>query len=167
MGRRFESCRGHLSAKGKRFKEPKHGSTRKLPLIPVVRERLLALPRESEYVFTTLNRSRTRRAHYTPSTRSPHWDRVRCAAGIGNVELYLATRHFFVTYAVEQLDLSPEDIGWYCGHRGQGARILRDHYLHPDDDARRERIRERFQLVEHDTGQRSLDGKRARRLHSV
>ena len=83
-------------------------------------------------------------------------------SGSASIELYLATRHFFVTYAIEQLGLSVEDIGWYCGHRGAGGRIVRDHYLHPDDDARRERIAEKFELIEHDTGQRSLDGQRAR-----
>jgi hypothetical protein len=86
---------------------------------------------------------------------------------LGDVELYLATRHFFVTYALEQLGASVEDIGWYCGHRGCGGRIVRDHYLHPDDDHRRERIAAKLKLIEHDTGQRSLGGKRSRRLHSV
>jgi hypothetical protein len=71
------------------------------------------------------------------------------------------------TYAIEQLGLSVEDVGWYCGHRGAGAQIVWDHYLHPDDDRRRERIAEKFKLIEHETGQRSLDGKRARRLHSI
>ena len=151
------------SAKGARIKEPKHGSVRKLPMVPIVRERLLELPRESEFVFTSL-----RGTHYTPSSRVHHWNRVRCALGMGNVELYLATRHFFVTYAIEELGLSVEDIGWYCGHRGAGGRIVRDHYLHPDDDARRQRIAAKLALIEHeDTGQRSLDGQRARRLHSV
>jgi integrase len=150
------------SAAGGRFKEPKHGSIRKLPMAPAVAQRLAELPRESEFVFTTL-----RGHHYTPSTRAHHWDRVRCSAGIADVELYLATRHFFVTYAIEQLGLSVEDIGWYCGHRGGGGQIVRDHYLHPDDDARRERIAAKLSLIEHDTGQRSLDGQRARRLHSV
>ncbi len=46
-----------------------------------------------------------RGTHYTPSTRNHHWNRVRCTLGLGDVELYLATRHFFVTYAIEQLDL--------------------------------------------------------------
>jgi hypothetical protein len=53
-----------------------------------VRERLLTLPRESEWVFTTL-----RGHHYTPSTRAHHWNRVRCAVGIGDTSLYLASRH--------------------------------------------------------------------------
>jgi hypothetical protein len=82
--------------------------------------------------------------------------------------VYLATWYFSVTYAIETLDLSVEDIGWYCGHRGQGGRIVLDHYLHPDDDARRERIRVKLELIEHDTGQRQLHGGyRAPALHSV
>jgi len=137
------------SAKGLRMKPPKHNSVRRLPLVPIVADRLRELPRESEFVFTTLNRkpSGKRRLHYTPSTREHHWNRVRCAAGLADVELYVATRHFFVTYAVEVLELSVDDIGWYCGHRTGGAKIVRDHYLHPDDDARRERIGGRLKLI--------------------
>jgi hypothetical protein len=41
-------------------------------------------------VFTTL-----RGSHYRPSSRAHHWNRVRCAAGLGNVDLYTATRHYF------------------------------------------------------------------------
>lgn len=136
------------SVVGKRFKAPKHGSTRKLPLVPFVAERLEELPRESEFVFTTLNRGPHRRLHYAPSTRNHHWNRVRGAAGLGNTELYLATRHFFVTYAIEVLDLSVDDVGWYCGHRGAGAKIVRDHYLHPDDAIRRERIAAKFAEIQ-------------------
>ena len=150
------------SANGRRFKGPKHDSHRKLPLVPMVADLLTGLPRESEFVFTTL-----RGTHYTPSTRTHHWNRVRCSLGLGRIELYLATRHFFVTHAVEELGLSVEDVGWYCGHRGNGGRIVRDHYLHPDDDARRARIAEKFKLIERD-GQRALEGgHRARRLRSV
>ena len=39
--------------------------------------------RESEFVFTTL-----RGNHYRPSSRSHHWNRVRCSAGLGSVDLY-------------------------------------------------------------------------------
>ncbi len=136
------------SVAGRRFKEPKHRSVRKLPLVPFVAERLGELPRESEFVFTTLNRGPHRRWHYMPSTRNHHWNRVRCAAGLGDTELYLATRHFFVTYAIETLELSVDDIGWYCGHRSAGAKIVRDHYLHPDDDARRARIAAKFAEIQ-------------------
>ncbi len=129
-------------------------------MVRSVRERLLRLPRESEFVFRHSADTTTRRRPATVIGTG-------CAAGIGDVELYLATRHFFVTYAIETLELSVDDIGWYCGHRGAGGRIVRDHYLHPDDDIRRERITAKLEIVEHDTGQRSLDGKRQRRLHSV
>ena len=150
------------SAKGRRFKEPKHGSTRKLPMVPVVRDRLAELPRESEFVFTTV-----RGTHYTPSSRVHHWDRVRCTLGLGDVELYLATRHFFVTYAIEVLELSVEDVGWYCGHRGAGRADRPRSLLAPGRRRRRERIAERFELIELEGGQRSLEGNRARLLHSV
>jgi integrase len=64
------------------FTRPKHGFVRTIALTDPARERLLALPRESGFVFTTL-----RGSHYRPSSRSHHWNRVRCAAGIGNVDL--------------------------------------------------------------------------------
>jgi hypothetical protein len=60
-----------------------------------VRARLLDLPRESEWTFASL-----RRNHSTPSTRAHHWNRVRCAAGMGNVPRYLATRHWFGWFAL-------------------------------------------------------------------
>jgi len=65
-----------------------------------VRARLLALPQESEFVFTTM-----RGTHYTPSSRSHHWNRVRCAAGPGQMDLYTATRHYFAWYALNVLEV--------------------------------------------------------------
>ena len=82
------------------FTPPKHGFVRTIALTDPARERLLALPRESEFVFTTL-----RGSHYRPSSRSHHWNRVRCAAGLGNVDLYTATRHYFGWYAWNVLEL--------------------------------------------------------------
>ena len=79
------------------------------------RERLLTLPRESEWVFTTL-----RGTHYTPSSRSHHWNRVRCTVGLGDVDLYTATRHHFVWYAWNVLGLDPADIGQHFGHQDGG-----------------------------------------------
>jgi integrase len=52
------------------FTLPKHGFVRTVALTDPARERLLALPRESEFVFTTL-----RGSHYRPSSRSYHWNR--------------------------------------------------------------------------------------------
>ena len=74
------------NAKVRDFTPPKRGSVRTIAMTPPVRERLSALPRESEWVFTTL-----RGNHYRPSSRSHHWNRVRRAAGLGNVDLYTAT----------------------------------------------------------------------------
>jgi integrase len=75
------------SAKIREFTLPKRGWVRTIALTKPARKRLLMLPRESEFAFTTL-----RGTHYTPSWRSYHWNRVRCAAGLGNVDLYTATR---------------------------------------------------------------------------
>ena len=90
------------NAKIREFTPPKHGFVRTIALTDPARERLLTLPRESEFVFTTL-----RGTHYPPSSRSHHWNRVRCTAGLGNVDLYLATRHYFGWYAWNVLELPP------------------------------------------------------------
>jgi hypothetical protein len=104
-----------------------------------VRERLLALPRESEYVFTTL-----RHSHYRPSSRSWHWNRVRCAAGLGKVDLYTSTRHYFGWYAWNVLELDPRDIALHFGHQ-DGGELVRKLYGHPDAARARERVRRAFQ----------------------
>jgi integrase len=93
------------NAKVRKITPPKHGVIRTIAMTPRARDRLLSLPRESEWVFTTI-----RGTHYTPSSRSHHWNRVRCAAGLGNTDLYTATRHHFAWYAWNVLGLSPEDI---------------------------------------------------------
>jgi hypothetical protein len=99
---------------------------------------LLSLPRESEFVFTTL-----RGSHYRPSSRSHHWNRVRCAAGLGNVDLYTATRHYFGWNAWNVLELDARDIALHFGHR-DGGELARKLYGHPDARLARDRIREAF-----------------------
>jgi hypothetical protein len=74
------------------------------------RERLLGLTRESEWVFTTL-----RGTHYTPSSSCFHLNRVPCAVGLGDVSLYLATRHQFGWYALNVLELPPHVIALQLG----------------------------------------------------
>jgi hypothetical protein len=101
-----------------------------------VRARLLELPRDSEWVFATL-----RSMHYTPSSRCFHWNRPRAAAGMGNVPLYLATRHWFGWYALNVLDLPPHQIALQLGHE-DGGRLVREPYGHPDAAIGRERLRE-------------------------
>jgi hypothetical protein len=54
------------NVKVRKFTPPKHGSRREVAMVARVGDRLLDLPRESEFVFTTI------RGHdYTPSTRPP------------------------------------------------------------------------------------------------
>jgi integrase len=103
-----------------------------------VRDRLLTLPRESEWVFTTV-----RGTHYTPSARCFHWNRVRCAVGLGNTSLYLATRHFFGWYALNVLTLPPHVIARNLGHT-DGGRLVSELYGHPDAAISRDRIRDAF-----------------------
>lgn len=57
------------NVKARAFTPPKHGTVRTIALTEPARDRLLALPQESEFVFTTL-----RGSHYRPSTRSYHWN---------------------------------------------------------------------------------------------
>jgi hypothetical protein len=57
---------------------------------------------DSQFVFTTI-----RGTHYTPSSRTHHWNRVRAAAGLGDTTLYMATRHHFGWYPLNVLGLDP------------------------------------------------------------
>jgi integrase len=120
------------------FTPPKHGVIRTIAMTDPVRERLLSLPRESEFVFTTL-----RGSHYRPSSRSHHWNRVRCSAGLGSVDLCTATRHYFGWYAWNVLELDARDIALHFGHR-DGGELVRKLYGHADAKLARERVRAAF-----------------------
>jgi integrase len=126
------------NVKVRKFTLPKHGTVRTVAMTPAARERLLTLPRESEWAFSSL-----RGHHYTPSTRSHHWNRVRCAVGLGNVDLYTATRHHFAWYAWNVLGLDPADIAQHFGHQ-DGGELVRRLYGHFDQARARDRIREAF-----------------------
>ena len=126
------------NAKSRKFTPPKHGVIRTIAMTDPAYERLLTLPRESEFVFTTL-----RGTHYTPSARSHHWNRVRCSAGIDSTELYLATRHYFAWYAWNVLELTPEDIAQHLGHQ-DGGELVRKLYGHFDQSKARDRVRDAF-----------------------
>jgi integrase len=129
------------NAKVRSITGPKHDSRRVIAMTEPVRECLADLPRESEWVFTTL-----RGSHYTPSSRCFHWNRVRAAAGLGNTTLYLATRHYFGWYALNVLELPPHVIALQLGHE-DGGRLVRELYGHPDAAIARERTREAFRSV--------------------
>jgi hypothetical protein len=66
------------NAKAGKITPPKHGSVGTIAMVEPLRDRLLALPRESEWVFTTL-----RGHHYVPSTRSHHWAASVAPSGLG------------------------------------------------------------------------------------
>lgn len=129
------------NVKERAFTEPKHHLVRTIALTEPAKERLLTLAPESEFVFTTLLGT-----HYTASSRSWHWNRVRAAAGLGDMELYVATRHYFGWYAFNVLGLPDKDIALHLGHR-DGGKLVRTTYGHPDEAMAREKLREAFRTA--------------------
>jgi hypothetical protein len=79
----------------------------------------------------------------TTGSRSYHWNRVRCDAGLSDVDLYTATRHYFGWYAWNVLGLDARDIALHFGHQ-DGGELARKTYGHPDAKLARERVREAF-----------------------
>jgi integrase len=129
------------NAKLGKFTAPKTGA-HTIALIARAREVILRLPRgRSPYVFETL-----RGHHYTPSTRSHHWNRVRCSAGLAEYDLYDVTRHFFGWYALNILRLPPHVIAVQFGHK-DGGRLITQLYGHPDQAIARDRIREAYDEI--------------------
>jgi integrase len=129
------------NVKARKITPPKHGSGGTIAMVEPVRERLAALPRESEWVFTTL-----RGHHYVPSTRAHHWDRVRCSIGLGNTALYEATRHYFAWYLLNVLELPDHVVAAQLRH-DDGGTLVRELYGHPDAARARERIRAAFRAA--------------------
>ena len=129
------------NVKAKRITPPKHGSGGIIAMVEPLRERLLDLPREGEWVFTTL-----RGHHYVPSTRSHHWNRVRCSVGLGSTALYEATRHYFAWYLLNVLELPDHVVAMQLRH-SDGGTLVRELYGHPDAAMARERIRAAFREI--------------------
>jgi integrase len=128
------------NVKAKRFTEPKYGPYT-IALVGRAREVLLTMKRDatgSPFVFPTV-----RGTHYTPSSRTHHWNRVRAAAGLSSTSLYLATRHHFGWYALNVLELPPHVIAEQLGHK-DGGKLIVQLYGHPDRARARRRIREAF-----------------------
>jgi integrase len=125
--------------KVRKFTLPKYGAYT-IALVGHARETLLAAKRDSEspYVFATL-----RGTHYTSSSRTHHWNRVRVAAGLGHTSLYLATRHYFGWYALNVLGLDSSVIAEQLGHR-DGGKLVEQLYGHPDRKRRLAKIREAY-----------------------
>jgi hypothetical protein len=99
--------REQWNVKVRRFTEPEYGPYT-IALVGRARELLLNMPRDdnqSPFVFVT-----NRGHHYSPSSRTHHWNRVRCAARLPDMTLYLATRHYFGWYALNVLGVEPHVI---------------------------------------------------------
>ena len=126
------------NVKTRKFTPPKHDSYGTIAMVEPVRERLLGLPRESEFVFTTL-----RGTHYTPSARNHHWNRVRCTIGLGTTTLYEATRHYFAWYLLNIAEMPDHVVAQQLRH-DDGGTLVRELYGHPDAAIARERIRAAF-----------------------
>jgi integrase len=65
-------------------------------------------------------------------------------AGMPDVDLYLATRHYFGWYAFNVLLLDDMAIAAHLGHR-DGGKLVRTVYGHADKKLARARVREAFE----------------------
>ena len=74
---------------------------------------------------------------------APALENTPAPAGLGNVDLYTATRHYFGWYAWNVLELDARDIALHFGHR-DGGELVRKLYGHPDAKLARERVRRAF-----------------------
>lgn len=129
-----------FNSKIRKFTDPKYGPYT-IALVAQARDVLLRLPRQegdSPFVFVT-----NRGTHYTTSSRTHHWNRVRCAAGLPDMTLYLATRHHFGWYALNVVELEPHIIAEQLGHK-DGGKLVVELYGHPDKNRARRCIREAF-----------------------
>jgi integrase len=130
----FESNRIHVreqwNVKERAFSLPKNGRQRVILLTPQAREALLEHPNRERYCFVN-----TRGAHWQPSARHTHWDRVRALMGWLDVDsrvcMYLAGRHFAGWYLYNVLELPAEDVAIQLGHE-DGGLLVRQLYGHRD-----------------------------------
>ncbi len=135
------------NVKSREFTPPKHGNVHTITMTPNARKALLAIPKtthsdRSPFVFLSAMGN-----HFTPSTRSHHWNRVRASVGLANVSLYMATRHFIATYMLNVLDLEPHVIASQLGHRDQGELVVQL-YGHPSETRNRAKILDAFEQAE-------------------
>lgn len=144
--------REQWNVKVRKFTPPKYGAYT-LALVDRARSVLMSMRRQedqSPFVFTTVSGY-----HYTPSTRYHHWNRTRCASGLADMTLYLATRHYFAWYSLNVLELEPHIVAEQLGHR-DGGRLIIQLYGHPEQKRALRRIREAWN-----------SGPQARRLRAV
>ena len=133
--------RQQWNAKAGALTTPKYGRHR----VSLVCDALDVLARAEGYrsngvpwVFPTL-----RGNHYTPSSRNHHWNRVRAAAGLGDMTLYLATRHYCAWRLYVVLGLPKEVVAAQLGHK-DGGKLVEELYGHPDTSLRLKAVREAY-----------------------
>lgn len=117
--------RRQWNAKAQKFTAPKYGNHRVSLVIDAhaVLERAARYRRDDvPWVFPT-----ERGHHFTPSSRNHHWNRVRAAAGLGDMTLYLATRHYCSWRLYVVLGLPKEVVAAQLGHK-DGGKLIEDLY---------------------------------------
>jgi integrase len=132
------NVREQWNAKVRKFTTPKYGPYT-IALVGRAREvlqRVTSKVGAEKFVFTT-----ARGTHYTPSSRTHHWNRVRCGVDLPDMSLYLATRHYFGWYAINILGLPPHVVAEQLGHK-DGGKLVTKLYGHPDASRARKMIRE-------------------------
>jgi integrase len=112
------------NVKERRFTLPKNGLKRLILLTPQARVALLQAPKDGAFCFTNL-----RGNHWTTSSRSHHWDRVRTVMDWLDEDsrkaLYLCTRHFCGWYMVNILEMDSEEVAIQLGHEDGGEQVRR------------------------------------------
>jgi integrase len=116
-------------SKGFVFVAPKNGKTRTVPMHEPVRQALIALPRESEFVFVNGHRR-----HWTKGAREYQWGKV-CTATGWTGSCYLATRHFAGMMMFREMRLSAEDVAVALGHTDKGDLVRKLYGHHSPEDA--------------------------------
>lgn len=121
----------------RRLTTPKNGKPRRILLPPPAVEALEGVD-PTRWAFTT-----HRGTHFSASSRSVLWDRVRTAMGWldtdSRVVLYTATRHFAGWYFYEVLGLDAEDVAIQLGHEDHGE-LIRKLYGHKSRDRALDRM---------------------------
>jgi integrase len=124
------------------FAEPKNNYRRRAILTPPALEALEKVQDgRSEFCFVS-----ARGHHWRRNSRAYYWDRVRRATSWTGT-LYVSTRHFFGSYAVNELGLPFEDVAAALGHTDRGE-LVRKLYGHFDDERALERVRAAYEGVD-------------------
>lgn len=135
------------NVKEKRLTDPKKGK-HTVALVGPAREtlqRARAYAQEGvPWVFPTLGGW-----HYTPSSRSTHWNKIRVGAGITEKTLYLCTRHYFGWFAYVVLGQPKEIVAAQLGHT-DGGKLIEQLYGHPDQNKRLDQLIAAFGNIDGD-----------------